>query len=1390
MTESTRGETDGDHPVGRRDAHSSLVWRMRLVAGCLLLTALAFRQAGGLVVPDTKLDLTADPGGFLSRALHLWDPQGAMGQLQNQAYGYLFPVGPFHWVLGAVGIPGWIVQRLWWSTILIVAFIGMWRLIRAFGVRDRWSSYLPALVFALGPRFMSEVGVTSVEVWPLAMAPWVLLPLVDPRPMSTLRRNLLSGLAVALVGGVNAVATGATLVLPTVWLLTRTPWRRAPARFLGWLGCVVPSIAWWLVPLIVLGRYSPPFLDWIENASVTTAFASPFNALAGVTPWLNFLSGPAGPSWPGGWALVTNSFLIVVIVVVAGLGLIGILKAPPDQRAFLSLAVVAGFVLVTAGHGGSLGGGPTGVVQAFLDGPGAAFRNTHKFELVIRVPLTVGLGWGLVALRRSTRRWGMPRGLIRLAVVSVVVMTSAPGINGLLPRDEGYPAIPGYWREAVAWLDENATVGTTLAVPGASFADFVWGSTKDDPLQALSQRPFVTRDAVPLGTAGTTRWLDDIEADMRAGQGGIALRTALQLAGITHVLVRNDLRADASGAPGGILVRVHQALEAAGLVRAATFGPPMANPPGLPSETRHETVDQRSRLPYPALEIYSIPREPLARLVPAAEVAVVQGGAEDVADVLSEVRGVQATIVGTDAEELPATIAGAAQQVLTDGNSRREVFFGRASDNRSAVLAADDHGRTERRMNDYVADPTAAQTVRAWRDPLLSVRASSSASDANAVIRRGPGYGPSAAIDDDATTAWQSGDFASGVGEWLEFDFATAVEAPELRLVLPPPETTARPTEVRITTENGSSQSLLGYSGGEQVVQVPAGPFKNLRITVTAVDRSSTLSGTGISEVAIPGVPLVASLAVPAATASVDAVLLRNNTTRQDCAWVVDRPLCIPGTGRQSEDAGGLHRDLALSEPLHGVMHGTVLPRNGPFLDRLLDEALPIKVEGSSRASSGVAARPAAVVDGSLGTGWIANGSDAAPTLKLTFPEPIEIGRLQFVRDQYLPASMPAEVEVQLDDDQKHMLKVDDTGTVRWPRTRTTSLRILFSRVDHLKSVDSVTGFAVNLPVGVSEILIPEANEFRPTDLTARTGAPCGYGPDLIVDGKTTATEVAGTVGDLLRGSPLRWRTCDDSEVSLPVGQIHVDARPSAEFLPLTISVLPRSGRGASEPLAVETSRSTSVGLDVEVPSRPTDSILALRQNHNPGWIAKTADGQVLEPIRVNGWQQGWVIPAGGPASLDVSFTPDSGYRTGLLGGLLLLLASVGVAALAHRRPRAEPAGISVPARVQALVVVAGLIVIGGWAGAAAGMVGLIVGALATRIGWRSALPLALLAVAAFMVAANPAWPTTRASVDNTMVQFLVMVALAMCLMPPWPIPDRWLVSWRRPHLMIGRSTR
>jgi arabinofuranan 3-O-arabinosyltransferase len=87
----------------------------------------------------------------------------------------------------------------------------------------------------------------------------------------------------------------------------------------------------------------------------------------------------------------------------------------------------------------------------------------------------------------------------------------------------------------------------------------------------------------------------------------------------------------------------------------------------------------------------------------------------------------------------------------------------------------------------------------------------------------------------------------------------------------------------------------------------------------------------------------------------------------------------------------------------------------------------------------------------------------------------------------------------------------------------------------------------------------------------------------------------------------------------------------------------------------------------VTLPTRTEQSVLALPRNANPGWSAELA-GQSLTAVRVDGWQQGWLIPPGAAATLDVRFGPDRWYRDGLMVGLAAALLVMVLTALPVRR--------------------------------------------------------------------------------------------------------------------------
>jgi arabinofuranan 3-O-arabinosyltransferase len=210
----------------------SLVDRVRTLTCLLVLWTVAFAQQPGKVVADTKIDLALDPWGLMSRALHLWDAGTTFGVLQNQAYGYLFPMGPFAAVGQLVAAP-WVVQRLWWAVLLTAGFLAMRALLAAWRVADPVTRQLAALAFALSPRVVSTLGPISSESAPALLAPAILLPLVlaGQGRIGERRAAAVSALAVLCCGGVNATATAFAVVPAGLWLVTRRGWWRAPVTW-------------------------------------------------------------------------------------------------------------------------------------------------------------------------------------------------------------------------------------------------------------------------------------------------------------------------------------------------------------------------------------------------------------------------------------------------------------------------------------------------------------------------------------------------------------------------------------------------------------------------------------------------------------------------------------------------------------------------------------------------------------------------------------------------------------------------------------------------------------------------------------------------------------------------------------------------------------------------------------------------------------------------------------------------------------------------------------------------------------------------------------------------------------------------------------------------------
>ncbi|WP_250036509.1 alpha-(1-_3)-arabinofuranosyltransferase domain-containing protein [Paractinoplanes maris] len=1281
--------------------------RPAVAAGALLLVVLAFLQRPGRTTFDTKLDLAENPIGFMARSLHLWNPWATSGELQQQAYGYLFPMGPFFAAGDLLGIPPWITQRVWCALLFCAAYFGVLLLARALRIGTDTGRIIGALAYALAPRMLTEIGPLSSEMLPVVVLPWVLLPLVAVRRIGSNRRAAaLSALAVVFMGGINAAAVVMALVLPGVYLLTR-PWNRPLFRLIGWWTLFVTLASlWWIIPLFLFGQYSLPFLDYIESSATTTAITSLFQAIRGTNQWSGYIV-QGEPWWPAGWMLVDRPVLMAATALVAAVGLLGLsLRALPERR-FLVLGALTGLTLLTMGYVGTMDSPFAPLMRDLLDGPLAPLRNVHKFEPVLRLPIALGLAYA------ASRVLAVPRLRLRLPAAPVVAVlllaAAAPAWLFVLRPGPGWSEIPPYWNQATSWLAAQDAQARTLVVPGSGFAQHSWGRTVDEPIQPLADAPWSTRHQIPLGSEGNIRVMDTVEQVLAQGRGSPALAAFLARSGYRYLLVRNDLDRAASGAPPIAVVR-RAVTGSPGLVAAATFGPRVGAAGAAPSP-----VD--AGVSVPAIEIFEVDRPvPAVSATAVKDVPTVSGGPESLLGLLEQglVDEAQPVVLAGDGSG-DLGPAGSGPRIVTDGLRRRELNIGRMRDNVSQTLTADEKTRQGRVRSDFLPFPADGhQTVAAYQG-VRSVQASSSESFADSFGPSDPSGLPFAALDGDESTAWRSDAYQSARGQWLEVVLETPQRVTEVTVDFADDLRVAAPVAaVRLTTDQGVVDRVVPAGPGRHKLSTLPGLTTTVRVTVLAL-QPGYQGAVALRELEIPGLTAQRGLRVPAdVPAGAPAVYAfeRSPQQRGSCYPVAGVVHCDQFLARSGEEPLGLDRFFTTTAGATYDLRLTAQPRPGG--------TLPLTRKVSSSASSvltgDVTAGAHAAVDGDPATAWLAEPTDDTPTLRLSWGPARRLDRVRLVVPDAPAAAEPTQVLITTPTGQT-VAPVGADGWVRFPAVTTKQLGITITGTREVVSDTRGNGWPA--PAGLAEVEVPALTGLL-TPATAATPltARCGSGPGVEIDGVAYPTSVAGTLGDVRAGRALRVTVCDDfvsESVPLAAGEHRLRTVPSAAYV-VDSATLVRGRAAAVTTRPVEATRWDPTERQVTA-GAGAESLLLVHENFNAGWTA-TLDGQQLRAVRVDGWQQAFVLPAGDGGAVTLEFTPDRPYRLGLAIGaacilLVLLMAMVPVGKRRLARAVAPPAWMfrGVPGGGGWVVVPLMLLVvaIGGAAGAALLLAALIV---------------------------------------------------------------------------------
>ncbi|GAB3033740.1 alpha-(1-_3)-arabinofuranosyltransferase [Nocardioides flavus (ex Wang et al. 2016)] len=1359
-------------PTPAQEQPSPVTWRFRLSVCCLLLVALAFAQRPGRLVSDTKFDLVADPAAMLARSLHMWDPTGGFGQVQNQAYGYLFPMGPFFWLGDLASVPAWAVQRGWWSLLLVVAFLGVVKLCAVLGLGTPTTRLVAGFAYALSPRILTTLGPISIEAWPMALAPWVLVPLVvGCRRGSPRRAAALSALAVAAVGGVNAAATAAVLPLGVVWLLTRAPGPRRRTLLVWWPSLVVVGTLWWLVPLLLLGSYSPPFLDFIETAAVTTFPTTPFDVLRGTSHWVPYVD----PIWQAGNDLLTTGYVAVNGAVLLVLGFVGLSLRSNPHRRFLVLGLLGGLVLVSLGHSGSVQGWLATTERSWLDGALAPLRNVHKFEPVVRLPLVLGLAHVLGAAAAALTRPAPGRtawrerledgqrvayaGLLVLATVAVAGVAT-PALAGRLAPSQDFDSVPGYWERTVAWLEregaEDPDRGTALLVPGSSFATYLWGTTEDEPVQAYGVSGWAVRNAVPLAPPGNIRMLDAVESRLATGRPSAGLAPFLARAGVGLLVVRNDLR-PADDVPLPVLV--HQALDGSpGITKVAEFGPELGGRVRVEADDGSTVVVEDGwRTAYPAVEVYEVAGARSA--VVASDPPVVVGGPESLLDLLDAgLLGDEPAVLAADAADLTDGAPG--RLLLTDGLRRREATFARVHDGRSATLESSDDGRRGAPARDYVRDDDARWETTARILGARSVDASGSRAFADTPGAVLPETLPYAAFDGRPGTQWESGRSRTGDAPWLEVVLEEPLDLAALTVVTGETGADRAPTIV-VETDAGTSPEVRAPAGEAVTVPLPEGATTRLRIT--GADVAGSAGELAIAEVRADGLDVDRTLVlpeVPAEWGAPEHVLLAAGASRDACVRVDDDVRCADGRGRGDEDGGVIDRTVRLGTAADYGVALEVRPVAGDALTGLVTRNQLVNVAASSTAVDDARASAVAAIDGSTGTTWVAEAEDPAPTLGVNWIGERAVRGIRVALDRQAPAARATRVEV-VHPGGRQLVRLDADGYAPLTPFRASRVQVRVVGVDETDT-RSAGGSVTPLGVGVSELrlqgvgLLPLELSEVPVDIG------CGFGPTLRVGEELLASSVTASPRQLFDGDQVPARACGPAIVPLAEGETRVVATPAPAFRPttMTLSLPGAAAAGSGAAASLRSGGPVAATVDLETPG----GVVALRQNVNPGWEARLPDGSTADPLVVDGWQQAWQVPEG-VTSLDLRYAPDRTYRLALAAGaVLLVLLALGAALVRRRVPHpAPPAGTRVAVWVVPAAGVLALGLVGGWWGLACGVLG---AAATTAARTRVAAPtVAWVATAPLVAAGVVYWWRPLGSADGwagalTAPQLLVALAL------------------------------
>lgn len=521
----------------------------------------------GLLNADTKLFLQTDPVGLMAASRHVWDPTQYAGYVAHQMIGYLWPSGPFYAVFGRVGLPAWVVQRLWLGMLFAFAGLGVHVFLRARG-HGRTASMTAALLYQLSPYVLAYQSRTSVMLLPWAALGWLAVVTMRGLERRGWTWSAVAALILLTVGGINA--TSLILVIPALLVIAvemasngATSWRRmavfgAQSALLG----VVVS-AWWMAMVVLQGRHGSRVLFFSESLEDVSLTATGFEVLRGMGYWLNYVGLGDRPITTAAARSLSSIAAIGLSLVAPVSGLIGVTLARIRERRLALMLIVVGVVLSVNVHpivNASRAFSPLAAnPDSWLS---LALRSSTRAIPVMLLGLAIGVAALVDSLSASAAGGGNPPAgwtRMRTATIPPMLLVSCALLAVPTRFSDGVvdPALARRQLVAESWtrLGEAVELVTpagyrVLQLPGQEFAAYRWGYTSESVLHAVQGRPALVRELLPVGDEQLMNFIGAVnDAALEGRLSDAKLRDIARLLGVGAVVFPGDLDNARYGTP-------------------------------------------------------------------------------------------------------------------------------------------------------------------------------------------------------------------------------------------------------------------------------------------------------------------------------------------------------------------------------------------------------------------------------------------------------------------------------------------------------------------------------------------------------------------------------------------------------------------------------------------------------------------------------------------------------------------------------------------------------------------------------------------------------------------------------------------------------------------------